>query len=62
MHTDNYINDQTKQYLKQTDVKPGRFTSFLKYTKEVTQDALLYYLIAVILNAYHISLSTTFNL
>ena len=25
MHTDNYINDKTKQYLIQTDVKPGRF-------------------------------------
>ena len=25
MHTDNYVNDKTKQYLIQTDVKPGRF-------------------------------------
>ena len=25
MHTDNYINDKTKQYVIQTDVKPGRF-------------------------------------
>ena len=25
MHTDNYINDKTKQYLIQTDVKPGGF-------------------------------------
>ena len=25
MHTDNYINYKTKQYLIQTDVKPGRF-------------------------------------
>ena len=25
MHTDNYINDNTVQYLIQTDVKPGRF-------------------------------------
>ena len=60
MHTDNYINDETKQYLIQTDVKPGRFYILPKIHKPVNPGRPI-----VSSNShptYHISLTTTFNL
>ena len=39
MLKDGYIDEKTKQYLIQTDVKPGAFTFYLKFTRLETQDA-----------------------
>ena len=38
MLKDGYIDKKTKQYLIQTNVKPGRFYIYLKYTKLATRD------------------------